>query len=264
MDLLYLVLPILITGIFYMIVPVIYVKVYGRVSSRKAFLISLLNWIMIYILYRLIYYLVLPNDISTLDSSGPALWLFITWKFMAVKNPIKNSTSHKSSPNSIEDLEIKFGIDFKSTYRETFTRKENRFALFIFRIDQQNLKLGQFTAVVVVNTQTTDYRYFVVEKSTVGDFFMLCEWIFDDKNVKIKHLNYGGVAESKYDSSTKKVIEGNEVLIDQIQSIVVMKIEPEVTSIKSKTGWSFTTKKVDEAHEERMQKIVDDIKAKSS
>lgn len=263
MDFVYFLLLILITGFFYMIVPVVFVKIYGKVSSGKAFLISLLNWIILYVIYRIIYNLIFPGDINALNSSGPALWLYIAWKYMTIKNANKKTISHNSTPNSIDDLEIKFGVDFKNTYRETFTRKDIKFALFIFRIDQNNMQYGQPTSVLVVNTQTTDYRYFVVEKS-LGNSFMLCEWIFDKGNKKIKHLNYGGVAQSIFDSSTEKVIVGNEVLIEQVHTIIAMKVEPEVTSTISKTGWSSTTKKVDEAFEEKIKKIVDNLKSKSS
>jgi len=256
-------LLILITGLFYMIGPVIFVKLRGKVTSGKAFLLALLNWIIIYAIFISVYYAIFPGETDTIVNSAPALWLFIAWKYMTVKNGTKKITSQINTPNSIDNLEIKFNVDFKNTYRETFTRETINFALFIFRIDQNNLQNGQFTAVVVVNTQNTDYRYFVVEKS-VGKSFMLCEWIFDNDNKKIKHLNYGGVYESKFDSLTEKVIVGNEVLIDQIHTIIAMKVEPEVTLTRSKSGWSFTTKKIDEEFEKKIKKIGEDLKAKSS
>jgi hypothetical protein len=42
----------------------------------------------------------------------------------------------------------------------------------------------------------------------------------DEQNKKNAHLNYVVVAERKFDSSVEKVIVGNEVLIDQIHSII--------------------------------------------
>ena len=256
-------LLILITGFFYMILPFIFVKRRGKTTSGKAFILAFINWFIIHIIFLAIYYAIFTDDAGTTVNSVPALWLFVAWRYMTVKNVTKNTISHNSTPNSIEDLEVKFGIDFKNTYRETFTRKDNKFALFIFRIDQNNMQQWQPTCVLVVNTQNTDYRYFVVEKS-FGKSFMLCEWIFDKENKKIKHLNYGGVTQSMFDSSTEKVIEGNEVLIEQVHTIIAMKVEPEVTSTISKTGWSSTTKKVDVAFEENLIKIVDELKSKSN
>lgn len=250
MEIVYFILTLIITGLFYMIFPFIFVRMRGQTTSNKAFWLSFINWIIMHTLFLTIYNNLFPEGIGAGTSMAPALWLFFTWWYMKKPKdtttqynmPIRTISNKITYPNSIEDLESKFKVDFKNTYRESFTREMIRFALFIFRIDQTYLQMGQFTSVVVVNVKTNDYRYFVVEKS-VGKSFVLCEWIFDNRNHDIEHLNYGAVYENKIDSSTQDIIVGNEVLIDQIHTIITMKIEPEVTSTRSESGWTFKMKK---------------------
>ena len=82
-------LLILITGLFYMIGPVIFVKLRGKVTRGKAFLFALLNWIIIYAIFMTIYYAIFPGDADTTVNSAPALWLFVSWRYMTVKNVTK-------------------------------------------------------------------------------------------------------------------------------------------------------------------------------
>ena len=237
-------LLILITGLFYMIGPVIFVKLRGKVTSGKAFLFALLNWIIIYVIYRVIYNLIFPGEISTLNSSGPALWLYISWKYMTIKNATKNTTSHKTSPNSIDDIERKFNLNLKDIQRETLTRGTIKFALITFNLGITNRQGDKFKYLVVVYDPSNGFRYFAVESSLTGTD-MLCEWIFDDQDKEIGHLNYGGVALREFDSSEQEVMEksSGEVLIDQIHTIITMKVEPEFKSTKNESGWTGTGKK---------------------
>lgn len=271
----------LITGLFYMILPVLFVKLRGKKTSGKAFLLSLLNWLLIHIIFISIYNMVYPGEIDSIVYSGPILWLYISWRYMNVnssklgfwayivlkyktfKDGAKNTAPQTSTPNSIGDLQRKFNLDLADSPYESFTRETTKYVLFNFKSGKTNHQNDKFKYLVVANVTDNGYRYFAVESSFTGTE-MLCEWKFDEKNKEVAHLNYGGVAESKFDLLAEKVIIGNEVLIDQIHSIIVMKVEPEVTSTRSETGWSSTTKKVDEAYEENMKRILEELKTKNS
>lgn len=255
-------LLILITGLFYMIGPVIFVKLRGRLTRGKAFLLALLNWGIIYAIFITIYYAIFPGETDTVVNSAPALWLFISWRYMTVNSPglglwsyialrykiIKNGTKkttyQNNDPNSIDDIERKFNLNLKDTQRETLTRGTIKFALITFNLGITNRQGDKFKYLVVVYDPSNGFRYFAVESSFTGTD-MLCEWIFDDQDKEIGHLNYGGVAFSEFDSSAQEVIEksSEEVLIDQILTIITMKVEPEFKSTKNESGWMGTGKK---------------------
>ena len=237
-------LLILITGFFYMILPFIFVKRRGKTTSGKAFLLAFINWLIIHFIFLAIYYAIFPDDAGTTANSVPALWLFVAWRYMTVKNVTKNITSHNTSPNSIDNIERKFNLNLSDTLRETLTRGTIKFALFTFKLGRTNLRGDKFKYLVVVYDPANDFRYFAVESSFTGTN-MLCEWIFDDQDKEIGHLNYGGVALSEFDSSAQEVIEksSEEVLIDQILAIITMKVEPEFKSMKNESSWIETGKK---------------------
>jgi len=227
-----------------MILPFVFVKLRGKTTSGKAFLLAFLNWIIIYALFMSIYYAIFPGDTDTVVNSAPALWLFVSWRYMTFKSATKNTTSHNTSPNSIDDIERKFNLNLSDTQRETLTRGTIKFALFTFKLGKTNFQDDKFKYLVVVYDSSKGFRYFAVESSFTGTN-MLCEWIFDSQDKEIGHLNYGGVALSEFDSSAQEVNEksSEEVLIDQILAIIDMKVEPEFKSTKNESGWIGTGKK---------------------
>lgn len=262
MDIVYVLLLILVTGLFYMIGPIIFVKLRGKVTRGKAFLLALLNWIIIYAIFINVYYAIFPGETDTIVNSAPALWLFIAWRYMTVnssgfglwsyialrykiiKNGTKTTTSQITTPNLSDDLERKFNLVLSDTQKEVLTRGTTKFALFSFKLGKANLQGDKFRYLVVAYVPATDFRYFAVESSFTGTN-MLCEWIFDNQDKEIGHFNYGGVALSEFDSSAQEVIEksSEEVLIDHILTIIAMKVEPEFKSTKNESGWMGTGKK---------------------
>jgi TPR repeat protein len=221
-------LLILITGLFYMIGPVILVKLRGKVTRGKAFLFALLNWIIIYAIFMTIYYAIFPGDADTTVNSAPALWLFVSWRYMTVKNVTKNTTSQKNTPNSIDDVERKFSLSLKDCKRKTFARGKIKYAVFIFGSDDNNQQIDDISALIVVNSSSNQYRYFSLEEP-FGTSYTLYERIFDKKGKEIKLISYGDVELSNIDSlSLENNTEGTP-LIDHINTIIIKKTKPEAS-----------------------------------
>lgn len=240
MDFVYSLLLILITGLIYMALPILFVKFRGKVSRGKAFLLAFLNWFIIHFILISVYGAIFPGEADSLIYSGPVLWLYISWKYLSIKKTANNRKANTKSTNSISDLERKFKINFYEARKESFTRETIKFALFAFQDDQSISRIGKIITLVVVKVQGNDYRYFAVE-SSIGNSSMLCEWTFDKNDQNTGHLNYGGVAISKINTLTQEVIVGDEVLIDQIHTIINMNSKPEFTSSKKDSGWVGTS-----------------------
>jgi hypothetical protein len=244
-------LLILLTGVFYMIAPVIYVKRRGKVTRGKALLLSLVNWLTIQFLFLIIYVLIFPGEIDSYVYSGPALWLFVAWKYMTVENGTKKAKSHRTIPtdrvylvgHSLDDLERKFRLNLDDIPRETLTRGTTQYALFNFTLGKTPPKSDKFQYLVVAYEPTNGFRYFALESSFTGAS-MLCEWLFDHDDNETGHLNYGSLALDEYfarlHKATKNSVE--TVLIDHIHAMITMNIEPEFTSVKNESGWVGTAK----------------------
>jgi hypothetical protein len=247
-------LLLLITGLFYMLAPVIFVKLHGKVTSGKAFALSLLNWLVIHAIFLAIYYAIFPNDTGAASSSAPAFWLFVAWRYMTVKTNNKNINHQNSSSNnksylvgnSLDNLERKFGFNFENSQRETFIRGTNEYALFTLKSREINAEGDKFKHLVVAYVLSTGFRYFIVESSLTGAS-MLCEWLFDNQDKKIGQVNYGSVALKVKNPSFQERIEKSveETLIDQIHTIIKMDVKTDFTSAKNEAGLTKTVETIE-------------------
>ena len=85
-----------------MIGPVIFVKLSGKMTTGKAFLLALLNWLFIYSIFISVYYSIFPGDIDATINSAPALWFFVSWRYMIEKN-----TTIKTKPIEFKEKKRK-------------------------------------------------------------------------------------------------------------------------------------------------------------
>ena len=146
------------------------------------------------------------------------------------------STSGFSKLSKFEQqkyLSKKFNFDFSGVEPIIFIKGANQYVLF--PINQFN-KLMNIKQLIVVDTKL-GCRFFVTESSSIGTT-MLCEWIFDENNSNTQHFNYGPVGVSIIDTKTNNIKTGDEVIIEQVHSIVLMKVEPEYISTKKGDGWN--------------------------
>lgn len=221
-------LPILITGLFYMIGPVIFVKLRGKVTSGKAFLLSLLNWFIIYIIYLVIYNMIFSGEISTAESIGPSIWVIIAWKYLTINNTTSKTGTQKKPQNSIDDLESKFGLSLKDSKRQTFARGKIKYVVFIFGSDDNNQQIYDISTLIVVDSSSNQYRYFSIEEP-YGTTYILYERIFDKKGKEIKLISYGEVELSNIDSLSLENNTEITPLIDHINTIIIKKTKPEAS-----------------------------------
>lgn len=246
MFLLNLLLLFLITGIFYMIGPVIMVRTHGKVNSRKAFSFAFLNWLVIHIIFLIIYNLIYPDDINATTSVGPAIWLYIAWKYMTINESAKSKSikrysqsnvgelaaksqnglnknrkpiSKSYTKNSISDLETKFKLNFQDFSQETHERGKLKFAMFLFKCKVKNMNVGKIITIGVVRLETNHYRYFTVEAISENSF-ILCERHFDDYNKQTLHINYGIADFLVLNSSRNSYKINSELLINKINNII--------------------------------------------
>lgn len=139
--------------------------------------------------------------------------------------------------NIIDDLEKKFKVNLKDAEYISQVRGNFKYDLFVFKSTITNLKGDMFEKILIAYQPKNEIRYFAVEASLIG-MDMLCEWVFDNHNKEISHMNYGGVATSKLDSSNQEIITGDQVLMDQIETIITTNSKPQFTSKTDGFEWS--------------------------
>ncbi|MDY0278776.1 MAG: hypothetical protein RBQ97_11905, partial [Acholeplasma sp.] len=159
------VLNLLITGVLYMTLPLVYVKFRGKTASNKAFGLAFINWVIMHAIFLVVYYQLFPDDISAATSTAPGLWLFLAWWYMREINESGNKKvkSKMVQTNSIENLESKFNISFKNSKRQMFKREKAKYAVFIFDFNESISRFDELRAIVVADTKTKNYRYFTIE-----------------------------------------------------------------------------------------------------
>ena len=134
--------------------------------------------------------------------------------------------------NQKKYLSKKFNFDFSNLEPNIFKKDKNQYVLFPINQFNKSMNIKQ---LIVVDT-ALGCRFFTSELSPLG-VIMLCEWIFDENDNNTKHLNYGPAGMSIIDAKTNKMVTGDEAIIEQVHTIVSMKVEPEYISTKNGDGW---------------------------
>jgi len=172
----------------------------------------------------------------------------------SVKKSVPVLTSSFSKLSDFEQqkyLSKKFKFDFSDVKPNIFRKDENQYVLF--PINQFN-KLMNIKQLIVVDTNL-GCRFFASESSALGSF-MLCEWIFDENDNNTQHLNYGPAGTSIIDNKSNNIITGDEVIIEQIHTIVSMKVEPEYISTKNGGSWNTVQSETYKNVEEKVSELI--------